>query len=102
MAVYEPPERFVWRTAQRWPATNLSWEMRCLPVAENPRATLLRLTIRIEPGPLGWLTTLAASALRSDVIAERAQRAVERAREILIATSPPETRPPRRPPGRRK
>jgi uncharacterized protein YndB with AHSA1/START domain len=95
MAVYEPPERFVWRTERRWPATNLAWEMRCLPVAENPRATLLRLTIRIEPGPLGWLTTLAASAFRSDVIAERAQRAVERARDILVASSPA-SRPPRR------
>ena len=88
MAVYEPPEHFVWRTARRWPATNLVWEMRCLPVEENPRATLLRLTIRIEPGPLGWLSALAASVMRGDVIAERAQRAVERAREALIATSP--------------
>jgi len=95
MAVYEPPERFLWRTMRRWPATNLAWEMRCLPVAENPRATLLRLTIRIEPGPLGWLTTLAASVFRSDVIAERAQRAVERARDILVASSPA-PRPPRR------
>ncbi len=95
MAVYEPPERFVWRTARRWPATNLTWELRCLPVAEDPRATLLRLTIRIEPGPLGWLTTLLASAFRSEVIAERAQRAVERARDVLIATSPAQ-RPPKR------
>jgi hypothetical protein len=62
--------------------------MRCLPVEENPRATLLRLMIRIEPGPLGWLSALAASVMRGDVITERAQRAVERAREALIATSP--------------
>jgi hypothetical protein len=68
--------------------------MRCLPVADNPRATLLRLTIRIEPGPLGWLSMLAAGALRGEVIAERAQRAVERARDILIASSPA-PRPPR-------
>ena len=88
MAVYEPPSRFVWRTARRWPATNLAWEMRCLPGAENPRATLLRLTIRVEPGPLGWLSALAASAMRGDVFSERAQRAVERARDVLIATSP--------------
>src|SRR5690242_20373518 len=88
MAVYEPPARFVWRTTLRWPATNLAWEMRCLPVEENPRATLLRLTIRIEPGPLGWLSALAVGAMRGDVIAERAQRAVERARDALIATSP--------------
>ncbi len=88
MAVYEPPARFVWRTTLRWPATNLAWEMRCLPVEENPRATLLRLTIRIEPGPLGWLSALAANAMRGDVITERAQRAVERARDALIATSP--------------
>src|SRR5262245_9422618 len=71
LAVYEPPERFVWRTTRHWPTTNLSWEMRCLPVEENPRATLLRLTIRIEPGPLGWLSALAVSAMRGDVISER-------------------------------
>jgi hypothetical protein len=97
MEVYEPPTRFVWRTARRWPATNLAWEMRCLPVEENPRATLLRLTIRVEPGPLGWLSALAAGAFRGDVFSERAQRAVERARDILIATSPA----PRRQQGRR-
>ena len=97
MEAHEPPTRFVWRTTRRWPATNLAWEMRCLPVEENPRATLLRLTILIEPGPLGWLSALAASAMRGDVIAERAQRAVERARDALIATSPA---PPRQP-GRR-
>jgi uncharacterized protein YndB with AHSA1/START domain len=88
MTAYEPPTRFIWRTMRRWPATNLAWEMRCLPVKENPRATLLRLTIRIEPGPLGWLSALAVGAMRGDVIAERAQRAVERARDALIATSP--------------
>jgi uncharacterized protein YndB with AHSA1/START domain len=88
MTVYEPPTRFIWRTMRRWPATNLAWEMRCLPVKENPRATLLRLTIRIEPGPLGWLSALAVGAMRGDVIVERAQRAVERARDALIATSP--------------
>jgi hypothetical protein len=101
MAVYEPPERFVWRTARRWPATNLAWEMRCLPVADNPRATRLRLTIRIEPGPFGWLSALAASAMRGEVIAERAQRAVERARDVLIASSPA-TRQPKRRQGRRE
>lgn len=105
MAVYEPPTRFVWRTTRRWPATNLAWELVCLPVAQRPQATLLRLTIRIEPGPLGWLTTLAASAFRGDIIAERAQRAVERARDTLIASSPaarpPSARPPRRRQGRR-
>jgi len=96
MAVYEPPEHFVWRTTRRWPATNLAWEMHCLPVEENPRATLLRLTIRIEPGPLGWLSALAVGAMRGDVIAERAQRAVERARDALIATSPAGRSPRRR------
>jgi hypothetical protein len=101
MAVYEPPERFVWRTARHWPATNLTWEMRCLPVAENPRATRLRLTIRIEPGAFGWLSALAASAIRGDVIAERAQRAVERARDVLIASSPA-TRQSKRQRGRRE
>ena len=98
MALYEPPTHFVWRTIRRWPATNLAWEMRCQPVEENPHATLLRLTIRIEPGPLGWLSALAVSAMRRDVITERAQRAVERARDALIATSPAS---PRRQPGRR-
>jgi uncharacterized protein YndB with AHSA1/START domain len=106
MALYEPPTRFVWRTARRWPATNLTWEVNCLPVTENPRATLLRLTIRIEPGPLGWLSVLAASAFRSSVIADRAQRAVERARDVLVASSPTPrgpsiARPPRRRQSRR-
>jgi uncharacterized protein YndB with AHSA1/START domain len=96
MTVYEPPTRFIWRTMRRWPATNLAWEMRCLPVKENPRATLLRLTIRIEPGPLGWLSALAVGAMRGDVIVERAQRAVERARDALIATSPAPPRQQRR------
>jgi uncharacterized protein YndB with AHSA1/START domain len=90
MAVYAPPERFVWRTTQRWPRTNLAWELRCAPVedpdtAGGAPATWVHLTIHIEPGPLGWLSLLAALPFQRGEIAERAQRAVDRAREALLA-----------------
>jgi uncharacterized protein YndB with AHSA1/START domain len=90
MEVYEPPTRFAWRTTHLWPRTNLRWEMRCEPVAEGgdgeetEGGTRLRMTIGIEPGPMGWLALwLAKPAFRPDP-AMQAQRAVERARDALL------------------
>jgi hypothetical protein len=93
MAAYAPPARFVWRTRYHWPRTNLAWELRCDPAneaepGESGRAqdtpTRLTFTMRIEPGPLGWLTLLVATPFSRDTLARRAQRAVERAREALL------------------
>lgn len=100
MAVYEPPTRFVWRTTHRWPRTNLRWEMRCEPAPEGNAGevgALLRMTIGIEPGPMGWLSLwLAKPAFRPDP-AMQAQRAVERARDALLERAmarPQSTRKP--------
>lgn len=83
MAVYEPPEHFVWRTTLHWPRTNLRWEMRCEPEPGDAHATRLRMTIGIEPGPVGRLALwLTKPAFRPDP-AIQAQRAVERARDAL-------------------
>lgn len=90
MAVYEPPSRFVWRTTLRWPRTNLRWEMRCEPATDGEGGTRLRMTIGIEPGPLGWLSLwLAKPAFRPDP-AMQAQRAVERARDTLLERASPQ------------
>lgn len=83
MEVYDPPSHFVWRTTLRWPRTNLRWEMRCEPVAAGEGSARLRMTIGIEPGPVGWLALwLSKPAFRPDP-AMQAQRAVERARDAL-------------------
>jgi len=96
MEVYEPPSHFVWRTALHWPRTNLRWEMRCEPIAGEEGGTRLRMTIGIEPGPMGWLALwLAKPAFRPDP-AMQAQRAVERARDALreqVMVRPEATRP---------
>ena len=108
MEVYEPPSHFVWRTALHWPRTNLRWEMHCEPTVQGAGSTRLRMTIGIEPGPMGWLSLwLAKPAFRPDP-AMQAQRAVERARDALEDQSAPDAieRPPVRKPsekrGRRK
>jgi uncharacterized protein YndB with AHSA1/START domain len=93
MEVYEPPSRFVWRTTLRWPRTNLLWEMRCEPEGAGPNAeiTRLRMTIGIEAGPMGRLALwLSKPAFRPDP-AMQAQRAVERARDALLAETPVES-----------
>lgn len=98
LEVYDPPSHFVWRTALHWPRTNLRWEMRCEPIAEADGGTRLRMTIGIEPGPMGWLALwLAKPAFRPDP-AMQAQRAVERARDALEEQSAPDAieRPPAR------
>lgn len=106
MVAYEPPSHFAWQTALRWPRTNLRWEMRCerdKPAGKRTEATRLRITVRIEPGPLGWLALwLSPRAYRPNP-ATQAQRAVERARDMLLgrfgssqARRPPEKRRRRR------
>ncbi len=102
MEVYEPPSRFVWRTALHWPRTNLRWEMRCEPIAGEADGTRLRMTIGIEPGPMGWLALwLAKPAFRPDP-AMQAQRAVERARDALEEQAVSHSSERRKPPERRK
>lgn len=92
MDAYAFPSRFVWRTQFRWPRTNLAWEMRCEPlVAPNgepapaAQASRLTFTIRIEPGPLGWPALALGAWLSPQSLGQRAQRAVESAREVLLA-----------------
>lgn len=107
MEVYEPPTRFAWRTTHLWPRTNLRWEMRCEPVAEGgdgeetEGGTRLRMTIGIEPGPMGWLALwLAKPAFRPDP-AMQAQRAVERARDAIMERLQARPQTPRKPPEKR-
>lgn len=102
MEVYEPSSHFVWRTALHWPRTNLRWEMRCEPIAGEDGGARLRMTIGIEPGPMGWLALwLAKPAFRPDP-AMQAQRAVERARDALEELSVPHSSERRKPPEKRK
>ena len=54
--------------------------------------TQLTFTIHIEPGPLGWLTLLAAAALSRGAVAHRAQRAVHRACAALLEHTAPRER----------
>jgi uncharacterized protein YndB with AHSA1/START domain len=102
MEVYEPPSHFVWRTALHWPRTNLRWEVRCEPTAGGAGSARLRMTIGIEPGPVGWLALwLAKPAFRPDP-AMQAQRAVERARDALEEQAVPHSGERRKPPEKRK
>src|SRR5215472_14225429 len=71
---FEPPSRFVWRTQLGALQTNNEWELRVEPASvgadgigavggkgeggDARAATRLRLTLRLRPGPLGWLATL--------------------------------------------
>ena len=102
MEVYEPPTRFVWRTTHLWPRTNLRWEMQCEPVPEEEGGgTRLRMTIGIEPGPMGWLSLwLSKPAFRPDP-AMQAQRAVERARDALLERATSRPHAARKPSGKR-
>lgn len=97
MQAYTVPSRFVWRTQRRWPFTNLAWELRCelaAPSGGSPEetsvkitnnATQLSFTIRIEPGPLGWASLMLGAWLAPHSLGQRAQRAVDRAGELLLA-----------------
>ncbi len=106
MEVYDPPSHFLWRTTLRWPRTNLRWEMRCDPISEGEDATRLRMTIGIEPGPMGWLGLHLSPRLYRPDPAMQAQRAVERARDALEqrlvrAIESQVARKPTKPPERR-
>ena len=111
MEVYEPPSHFLWRTALRWPRTNLRWEMRCEPETLPPPpqgegqsvgGVRLRMTIGIEPGPMGWLGLHLSPRLYRPDPAMQAQRAVERARDALEERSISHTGGPRKPPEKRR
>jgi uncharacterized protein YndB with AHSA1/START domain len=104
MAVYEPPSRFVWRTTLPWPRTNLEWEMRCDPEDDDAAHTHLHMTIRITPGPVGWLALWVSPRAYQPNPALQAQRAVERARDALIEQTTQQTmdRPPARKPSEKR
>ena len=101
METYEPPTHFRWQTALRWPRTNLRWEMRCDPLSEGEGGTRLRMTIGIEPGPMGWLALWLSKPVYRPDPAMQAQRAVERARDALESRSSSRTIE-RRPPEKRR
>jgi len=95
MAEYEPPRRFAWHT-RYWPLrSNLRWTMELLPAEDAPAQTLLQMTIRLDPGPLGWLTLLLTFGHSAQPLAYRAQDAAERARDALLELAAPER--PKRP-----
>jgi len=111
MAIYEPPSHFVWHTALHWPRTNLRWEIQCEPTTLPPPSqregqsvsgTRLRMTIGIEPGPMGWLGLHLSPRLYRPDPAMQAQRAVERARDALEELSETHSSERRKPPEKRR
>lgn len=96
LSVYEPPSRFVWETRLPTVLTNFTWEMRCDPADEKqPGGTRLRLTCRLRPGLVQWLTTAMGFSLVSRALREQAQRAVDRAAAALADSSAPSGRKPK-------
>lgn len=87
MAVYEPPRRFAWQTTYLPLRSNLRWTMELLPAEDVPSQTLLRMTIRLDPGPLGWLTLLLTFGRSKRTLTYRAQDAAERARDALLESA---------------
>ncbi len=90
LQTYEYPSRFVWRTRYPWPRTNLAWELHCEPAeaaneATSAPRTHLRFSITIEPRPLGWPALALGAWLSPHSLRHRAQGAVDRARELLLA-----------------
>jgi hypothetical protein len=97
LAEHDPPRGFVWETEYPAWRGNLRWAVTLEAAgAEDGAAPATRLRLRIEqrPGPLGWpllalawlferLSRQTASSARA-----RAQRAVERARDALLAAPP--------------
>jgi hypothetical protein len=62
--------------------------MRCDPADEQqPGGTRLRLTCRLRPGLVQWLTTAMGFSLVSRALREQAQRAVDRAAAALSDSS---------------
>jgi len=112
IAAFEPPRHFLWQTTLGPRRDNNAWEVACASAAAGAtRLTRLTVTIRLIPGPLGWLSILLYRPLVRAALRERAQRAANRARDALLAhvapsssSSPPPARPhsrsgrkPRRP-----
>jgi len=88
MASYAPPVSFAWETTYGGWRDNLRWEVVCTPEQGKQAGVSVRMTIRIEPGPLGWLIlglTAPFGRFRQGGLTRRAQRALERARDALIA-----------------
>lgn len=95
MSVYEPPRRFVWETRLPAVLTNFTWEMRCEPASEGRAGgTRLRLTYRLRPGLVQWLTTAVGFSLVNRALREQAQRAADRAAEALSSSAGPSSGKP--------
>jgi hypothetical protein len=85
MAVYQPPERFVWETRLPGPATNHSWEVRLAPGTDAGKVSTISMTLRLKLGPVDQLSALMAPARLRRIVALRAQRALDRARAAMEA-----------------
>lgn len=105
IAAFEPPRHFLWQTTLGPRRDNNAWEVECAPAAAGATPlTRLTITIRLIPGPLGWLSILLYRPLVRAALRERAQRAANRARDALLAhatssssSSPPPAHPHPRP-----
>jgi len=104
IASFAPPRHFLWQTTLGPRRDNNAWEVECAPT-EAAGATRLTVTIRLIPGPLGWLSILLYRPLVRAALRERAQRAANRARDALLAHAAPSAPPthprPRPHPGRK-
>lgn len=56
--------------------------------------TAIHLTLRIQPGPLGWVSLVIAAPFTRGGLDRRAQRALDRARETLAARAELAAQPP--------
>jgi len=95
IAAFAPPRHFLWQTTLGPRRDNNAWDVECVPT-EAGGATRLIVTIRLIPGPLGWLSILLYRPLVRGALRERAQRAANRARDALLAhaaSAPPSARP---------
>jgi uncharacterized protein YndB with AHSA1/START domain len=95
VAAFEPPRHFLWQTTLGPRRDNNAWEVECVPTAAA--ATRLTVTIRLIPGPLGWLSILLYRPLVRAALRERAQRAADRARDALLAHAAASPTPPAHP-----
>lgn len=95
VAAFEPSRRFLWQTTLSPRRDNNAWEVECIPAAAG--ATRLTVTIRLIPGPLGWLSILLYRPLVRAALRERAQRAANRARDALLAHAAASSAPPAHP-----
>jgi hypothetical protein len=99
MVTYQPPECFVWTTQLGGLATNHVWEVHLRPGPESGTTTV-SMALRLRPGPIGWFSALIAPAGLRRTLSTRAQRAVDRACEVMEAQeqvsrhSRTESRPP--------